>query len=62
MGRSDSSTLPSSRGQEMKREKVGPMAEQLDFLSVDALGNLAVKAEYRVNKKERPSIRTRTER
>ena len=46
----------------MKREKVGPMAEQLDFLSADALGNLAVKAEYRVNKKERPSIRTRTER
>lgn len=49
-------------GQMMKREKVGPMAEQQDFLSVDALGNIAVKAEYRVNKKERPSIRTRTER
>lgn len=46
----------------MKRVKVGPMAEQLDFLTADSLGNIAVKAEYRINKKERPSIRTRTER
>lgn len=46
----------------MKRVKEGPMAEQLDFLAADPLGNIAVKAEYRVNKKERPSIRTRTER
>lgn len=46
----------------MKRVKEGSMAEQLDYLAVDPLGNIAVKAEYRVNKKERPSIRTRTER
>jgi len=46
----------------LKRDKVGPMAEQLDFISMDVLGNIAIAAEYRVNKKERPSIRTRAER
>ena len=45
----------------MKRRPGEPLAEQLDFLSTDSIGNIAVKAEYRVNKKERPSIRTRTE-
>lgn len=46
----------------LKRQRVGTLAEQLDFLTADPLGNIAVKAEYRVNKKERPSIRTRAER
>lgn len=46
----------------MKRKKVGPLSEQLDFLTMDVLGNIAVKAEYRVNKEERPTIRIRAER
>lgn len=35
---------------------------QLSFLTTDAIGNTTIKAEYRVNKKERPTIRTATER
>lgn len=35
---------------------------QLSYLAPDVLGNITIKAEYRVNKKERPTIRTRTER
>lgn len=35
---------------------------QTSFLAQDVLGNTTIKAEYRVNKKERPTIRTRTER
>lgn len=46
----------------IKRQRVGTLAEQLDFLTEDALGTTAIKAEYRVNKKECPSIRTRAER
>lgn len=35
---------------------------QTSFITHDVLGNTTIKAEYRVNKKERPTIRTRTER
>lgn len=35
---------------------------QMSFLTSDVLGMTTIKAEYRVNKKERPTIRTRTER
>lgn len=35
---------------------------QMSFLTQDVLGITTIKAEYRVNKKERPTIRTRTER
>lgn len=46
----------------MKRKKEGPLSEQIDFLTLDVLGNIAVKADCRVNKEERPTIRTRAER
>lgn len=36
--------------------------ETLSFLCETELGLLTIKAEYRVNKKERPTIRTATER
>lgn len=35
---------------------------QTSFLASDVFGNSTIKAEYRVNKKECPTIRTRTER
>lgn len=35
--------------------------EQLSFLTTDVLNNTTIKAEYRVNKKEKPLIRTATE-
>lgn len=35
--------------------------ETLSFITTDAVGNITIKAEYRVNKKEKPTIRTATE-
>lgn len=35
---------------------------QVSFLERDVLGNITIKAEHRVNKRERPTIRTRAER
>lgn len=35
--------------------------QQLSFLTMDVLGLVTIKAEYRVNKKEKPTIRTATE-
>lgn len=35
--------------------------EALSFITNDAVGNITIKAEYRVNKKEKPTIRTATE-
>lgn len=34
---------------------------QTSFLTPDVFGNCTIKAEYRVNKKERPTIRVRIE-
>lgn len=45
----------------MAEEEIKPEKGQLTFLDVDVLGLITIKAEYRVNKKERPCIRTRTE-
>lgn len=35
---------------------------QISFLTTDNLGFITIYAEFRVNKKERPFIRTRAER
>lgn len=35
---------------------------QESFLTTDAIGNLTIKAEHRVNKKQKPMLRTITER
>lgn len=42
-------------------EQREPLKEQISFLGTDPVGNITIKAEYRVNKRERPTIRTRTE-
>ena len=45
----------------MAEQGIKPEKGQLTFIDVDVLGLITIKAEYRVNKKERPTIRTRTE-
>ena len=45
----------------MDSKEIKPENGQLTFLDVDVLGFITIKAEYRVNKKQRPTIRTRTE-
>lgn len=45
----------------MAEQGIKPKEGQTTFLDVDVLGLITIKAEYRVNKKERPTIRTRAE-
>ena len=47
-----------------KEKKDLPMDEngQISFLFADNFGHTTIYAEFRVNKKERPTIRTRAER